>query len=154
MVSLNSIKMVHFPIIHCFYWTPSWLNRMVLLNTVNFWKGSKANVILILMFWEYQLRNGGDGMCWGGLAEDQFCPEMWQDVSYLIMTWPVYLKFSSQHVEWYSVILTKIQAANSERVRRETKTILQINYFILFTVCFPYTRELCMSDLGSCNYIK
>lgn len=53
MVLLNSIKTAHFPIIHCFYWTPSQLNRIVLLNAVNFWKGSNTNEILLLMFWEY-----------------------------------------------------------------------------------------------------
>lgn len=148
MVLLNSIKMVHFPIIHCFYWTPSWLNRMVLLNAVNFWKGSKANEILILVFWEYKLWNGGGGGCGGNLVEDEFHPEMWQDASYLIKTWAVYLIASSQTLRWSSVTLNKTRAANYKRVRRETKTTLQINISCFLLAASPHTRELCMSDFS------
>lgn len=146
MALLNNIKTVHFPIIHCFYWTPSWLNRMVLLNTVNFWKGSKANEILIRMFWEYKLWSGGGRECGGGLVEDRFHPEIWQDVSYLIMTWLVCLNAPSQALEWSSVTPNKIPAPHFERVRRETKTIPQINYFTLFTVCSPHTRIISSID--------
>lgn len=57
---------------------------MVLLNAVNFWKGSKANEILILRFLEYKLWSGGGGVYGRGL-QDEFYPEVWQDISYLIM---------------------------------------------------------------------
>ena len=154
MVLLNSIKTVHFPIIRCFYWTPSWLNRMVLLNTVNFWKGSKANEILIPMFWEYKLWKGRGGEWWRGSC--------WRSVSLRnvigrLLPHHDQVNLSQSFFPTSGRMFCHAEqdsAANSERVWRESKTILQMNYFLIFTVCFPRTRELWMNDFSLYNYIK
>lgn len=49
---------------------------MVVSHAVNFWDRSKANEILLLLFWEYDLGSSGHGQSQGEHTEDWIYPEI------------------------------------------------------------------------------